>query len=115
VIAIDEVQYLSAEELGALITAVHRTTQLQLPLVLVGAGLPQVPALAGNAKSYAERLFTFPEIGALAPAEARQAVVNPAEAAGIGDTAFTVPLFDEFLKRAIPFELRENKPVRKRR
>ena len=83
VIAIDELQYLSVEELGALIMAVHRTTQLQLPLVLVGAGLPQLPGLAGNAKSYAERLFTFPEIGPLAPAEAQLAVANPADEAGV--------------------------------
>ena len=79
VIAIDEVQYLNAEELGALITAVHRTTQMQLPLVLVGAGLPQLPGLAGNARSYAERLFTFPEIGPLAAPEARFAITRPAE------------------------------------
>ena len=83
VIAIDELQYLGEHELGALIMAVHRTTQLQLPLVLVGAGLPQLPGLAGNAKSYAERLFTFPEIGPLAPAEARLAVTGPAEAEGV--------------------------------
>lgn len=83
VIAIDELQYLSEEELGALIMAVHRTTQLQLPLMLVGAGLPQLPALAGNAKSYAERLFTFPEIGPLAPQEAQLAVARPAEAVGV--------------------------------
>jgi AAA domain len=83
VIAIDEVQYLSEEELGALITGVHRTTQLQLPLVLVGAGLPQLPALAGSAKSYAERLFTFPEIGPLEPDEAKLAITRPAQAMGV--------------------------------
>jgi AAA ATPase-like protein len=83
VIAIDEVQYLSADELGALITAVHRTTQLQLPVVLVGAGLPQLPGLAGNARSYAERLFTFPEIGPLSAPEARFAITRPAEAQGV--------------------------------
>lgn len=83
VIAIDEVQYLSEEELGALIMGVHRTTQLQLPLVLVGAGLPQLPALAGSAKSYAERLFTFPEIGPLEPDEAKLAITRPAEAMGV--------------------------------
>jgi hypothetical protein len=79
VIAIDEVQYLSERDLAALITAIHRTTQRQLPLVLVGAGLPQLPALAGNAKSYAERLFTFPEIGSLPEREARLAVSRPAQ------------------------------------
>ena len=64
-LAIDEVQYLSSDELGALITAIHRTSQLNLPIVLIGAGLPQLPGLAGEAKSYAERLFDFPEIGSL--------------------------------------------------
>ena len=83
VVAIDELQYLSEEELGALIMAIHRTTQLQLPVVLVGAGLPQLPGLAGNAKSYAERLFTFPEIGPLARDEGRLAVTRPAEAEGV--------------------------------
>ncbi len=83
VMAIDEVQYLDTEELAALITAVHRTTQLQLPVVLVGAGLPQLPGLAGNARSYAERLFTFPEIGPLGASEARLAITRPAEAQGV--------------------------------
>lgn len=83
VVAIDELQYLSEDELGALIMAIHRTTQLQLPVVLAGAGLPQLPGLAGNAKSYAERLFTFPEIGPLARDEGRLAVTRPAEAEGV--------------------------------
>lgn len=83
IVAIDELQYLNEEELGALIMAIHRTTQLQLPVVLVGAGLPQLPGLAGNAKSYAERLFTFPEIGPLARDEGRLAVTRPAEAEGV--------------------------------
>jgi hypothetical protein len=82
-VAIDEVHYLSADELGALITAVHQMTQLQLPVVLVGAGLPQLPGLAGNARPYAERLFTFPETGPLAAAEARVAITRPAEAQGV--------------------------------
>jgi hypothetical protein len=82
-LAIDEVQYLTADELGALITAVHRTTQLNLPVVLVGAGLPQLPGLAGDAKSYAERLFDFPEIGSLSHEQAKSALVIPAEALGV--------------------------------
>src|SRR5262249_24731009 len=53
-LAIDEVQYLSTDELAALITAIHRATQQDLPVVLTGAGLPQLPGLAGDAKSYAE-------------------------------------------------------------
>ncbi len=79
-ISIDEVQYLSEVELAGLITAIHRTTQLELPVILVGAGLPQLPGLAGSAKSYAERLFDFPLIGSLSPDDARAALVIPASA-----------------------------------
>jgi len=82
-IAVDEVQYLSKEELAALITAIHRTTQLDLPVVLVGAGLPQLPGLAGAAKSYSERLFDFPEIGSLAADDARAALAIPANDRGV--------------------------------
>jgi len=82
-IAVDEVQYLSEEELSALIVAVHRTTQLNLPLVVAGAGLPQLPGLAGEARSYSERLFEFPEIGSLDDSDARGALEIPAAADGI--------------------------------
>jgi AAA ATPase domain len=82
-LAIDEVQYLAAEELAALISAIHRTVQLSLPVILVGAGLPQLPGLAGNAKSYAERLFDFPHIGSLGDTDARAVLVLPAEAQGV--------------------------------
>ncbi len=77
-LAIDEVQYLQSEELGAIIAAFHRTTQLELPVLLVGAGLPQLPGLAGDAKSYAERLFEFPTVGSLTPQEATLALRLPA-------------------------------------
>ena len=83
VIAIDEVQYLTADELAAVITAIHRTTQRNLPVVLVGAGLPQLPGLAGDAKSYAERLFDFPTIGSLGAEEATAALVIPAQQLGV--------------------------------
>ncbi len=82
-LAVDEVQYLAAEELAALITAIHRTTQQDLPVVLVGAGLPQLPGLAGDAKSYAERLFEFPQIGSLERDDARAAIVVPAADRGV--------------------------------
>lgn len=82
-LAVDEVQYLSAEELAALISAIHRTVQLRLPVILVGAGLPQLPGLAGNAKSYAERLFNFPEIGSLEKGEAKEVLSVPAAAEGV--------------------------------
>jgi len=62
---IDEIQYFDQKELGALIVAMHKLQQRQLPMVLVGAGLPILPGLAGEAKSYAERLFSFPKVGAL--------------------------------------------------
>jgi AAA ATPase domain len=82
-IAVDEVQYLDAEELAALITGIHRTVQLQLPVILVGAGLPQLPGLAGNAKSYAERLFDFPAIGSLQDDDARAVLAAPAREQGV--------------------------------
>lgn len=83
-LAIDEMQHLGEETFAALITALHRSTQKQLPLVLTGAGLPQLPGQAGLAKSYAERLFSFPVIGALDCAtEARGAVQQPIEAQGL--------------------------------
>jgi hypothetical protein len=81
--AIDEVQYLKEEELAALITAIHRTSQLDLPVVLVGAGLPQLPGLAGDAKSYAERLFDFPEVGSLDDQDSAAVLEVPANAEGV--------------------------------
>ena len=83
VIFLDEVQYLAEDQFAALISALHRCSQLKLPVTVVGAGLPQLRGLAGDAKSYAERLFDFPEIGALAPAEAKLAIVKPAEDEGV--------------------------------
>ena len=79
---IDEVQYLVEEDLRGLIVALHRVSQKGLPLVLFGAGLPQVAALAGEAKSYAERLFDYPAIGPLTPEAARQAVQEPIQEEG---------------------------------
>lgn len=78
----DEIQFLDRLELGALIGAVHRTVQRQLPITFAGAGLPQLPGLAGEAKSYAERLFRFPSIGELPDDEAREALTQPAKAEG---------------------------------
>lgn len=80
---VDELQYVEEEELAALITAMHRTAQRRLPVVLVGAGLPQLRGRMGNAKSYAERLFDFPEIGPLTDAEARIAIAKPAKEEGV--------------------------------
>lgn len=80
---IDELQYVDEEEFAALITALHKCAQSQLPIALIGAGLPQLVGRAGRAKSYAERLFEYPEIGALKDAEARKALVAPAERLGV--------------------------------
>lgn len=105
-IAVDELQYLDAIELGALISAIHRTTQLDLPVVVVGAGLPQLPGLAGEAKSYAERLFEFPEIGPLAPDDARAALIVPAQERGVDLSEEAV---DAIIERAqgYPYFLQE--------
>ena len=86
---IDEVQYLSSVELAAVIVACHEIAQRNLPFLFIGAGLPQVAALAGKAKSYAERLFDYPEVGPLETRDARSALVKPAEAEGVafGDGA----------------------------
>lgn len=83
-IFIDELQYVEEAQLAALITAMHRTEQRQLPVVLVGAGLPQLRGRMGNAKSYAERLFDFPQIGPLPPPAARRAIEKPLEDEGVG-------------------------------
>jgi AAA ATPase domain len=77
VMFVDELQYVEEEELAALITALHRAAQRRLPVTLVGAGLPQLRGRIGRAKSYAERLFDFPDIGALAPPEAAIAISKP--------------------------------------
>ena len=80
---VDELQYVDESELAALITALHRVTQRQSPVVLVGAGLPQLRARTGRARSYAERLFDFPEVGPLVPEAARKAIEKPAQAEGV--------------------------------
>ncbi len=82
-VLIDEIQYFSQKELGALIMAMHKVQQRQLPLVLLGAGLPILPGLAGESKSYAERLFSFPDIGALSEEDTAKALQEPAQAVGV--------------------------------
>lgn len=82
-ILMDELQYLTEKEFSSLIMAIHRINQNSLPLILIGAGLPQILGLAGNSKSYTERLFRFPQIGALDSADAVAAIVNPAKAEGV--------------------------------
>ena len=80
---VDELQYVKEDELAALITALHRTSQRGLPVTMVGAGLPQVRGRMGKAKSYAELLFEFPEIGPLSPEDAKLAIAKPARDEGV--------------------------------
>jgi len=80
---IDEIQYLSRADLSALIVGLHRVSQEQLPFMVAGAGLPSLPALAGQAKSYAERLFTFRSIDSLDQSEAEAALAAAADVEGV--------------------------------
>ncbi len=82
-IIIDEIQYLGEQDLAALIMAIHRVNQKQLPVVLFGAGLPQLRGKMGEAKSYVERLFDFPTVDALHPADASKAIAEPARREGV--------------------------------
>lgn len=82
-IIIDELQYLDEKELSAIIMATHRVSQKSLPLILIGAGLPQLVGKAGHSKSYAERLFSFPEIGALTKEDTIIALQEPVSALGV--------------------------------
>ncbi len=106
VLFIDELQYIENKQFAALISALHRCAQNKLPLTVVGAGLPQLRALAGNAKSYAERLFDYPFIGALTPSEAELAIVKPAQDEGV---AFTGPAVAEVISATggYPYFLQE--------
>jgi AAA ATPase domain len=82
-ITIDELHYVALPTLEALVTGLHRAAQLRLPITVAGAGLPSLAALTGEAKSYAERMFTFPVIGSLPPVQAREALVLPAADEGV--------------------------------
>ena len=105
-ILIDEIQYFDQNELGALIMAMHKVQQRQLPLVMLGAGLPILPGLAGESKSYAERLVSFPDVGALSEQDTAKALRDPAQAAGVD---FTAEALQEIfrLTKGYPYFLQE--------
>lgn len=105
-IFIDELQYVAETEFAALISALHRCSQQKLPVCVVGAGLPQLRGRAGNAKSYAERLFDFPELGPLPSQAARQALCKPAEQL---DVEFEPSAIDHIVAqtRGYPYFLQE--------
>ena len=106
VIFVDELQYVPEPQLAALITAMHRCAQRQVPVLLVGAGLPQLRGRMGDAKSYAERLFEFPEIGPLSADAAVRAITKPIEAEG---AEITVGAVERILAdtRCYPYFLQE--------
>jgi hypothetical protein len=106
VLFVDELQYVHQNQFAALISALHRCSQAQLPLTVVGAGLPQLRALAGKAKSYAERLFDYPVIGPLNEADAAYAIVKPAQEEG---AEFTNEAVKEIIvnTRGYPYFLQE--------
>lgn len=105
-IFVDELQYVEEEELASLITALHRCAQQQLPITLVGAGLPQIVGQTGRAKSYSERLFEFPEIGPLDATAARLALTAPAKKESV---TFEGKALEEILKqtKGYPYFLQE--------
>ena len=106
VLILDELQYLREQEFRALITALHAVGQKQLPLVLFGAGLPQLVGLAGKAKSYAERLFLFPAVGPLGLGEATDALQRPVKTQDVEFTEGALRLIFE-LTRGYPYFLQE--------
>ncbi|MBA4398135.1 MAG: AAA family ATPase [Syntrophus sp. (in: bacteria)] len=105
-ILIDEIQYFHQSELSALIMAMHKMQQRQLPLALIGAGLPILPGLAGESKSYAERLFSFPDIGPLSESDAAKALQDPVRAEGV---EFELAALEEIhrLTKGYPYFIQE--------
>lgn len=105
-IIIDELQYLSEEELSSLIMSIHKISQKSLPVVLIGAGLPQLVAKAGRAKSYAERLFDYPELGPLTKEDAKSALQAPVKHEG---ASFRQEAIDEIIRvtEGYPYFLQE--------
>ena len=105
-IIVDELQYMTEIEMSALIMAIHRVSQRNLPLVLIGAGLPQLVGLAGKSKSYAERLFVYPEVGALSLQDASLALQGPVSTQGVN---FTTEALAEIFRvtQGYPYFLQE--------
>lgn len=106
VFLIDEIQYLGPGELSALVMAKHQVNQRELPVVFAGAGLPQLPALTGEAQTYAERMFAWPEIGRLPGEAARDALVVPARAAGCAFDSAALDFIIDYTE-GYPFFLQE--------
>lgn len=95
---IDEIQYMKSEELGALISALHRTNQLGYPVMIVGAGLPKIYKMLSDEKSYSERLFLYKEIGSLSDEQCRKAVEEPAKRFNVSYTNEAIDKIIEITK-----------------
>lgn len=105
-VLVDELQYVSKVELAALIRAIHAVNQAGLPLILFGAGLPQLAGQAGDAKSYAERLFDFPRLDRLSQEDAYAAIRDPIEDEGASiDDEGLAEIFAQ--SRGYPYFLQE--------
>lgn len=106
ILFIDEIQYIKESEFSALIMALHKCSQKQLPVSVIGAGLPQLVGQAGKAKSYAERLFLYPEIGPLDESAAIKALTVPAKKLNV---EYTKSALDEILSKTkgYPYFLQE--------
>lgn len=105
-IIIDEIQYLEDHELSSLIMAIHKSIQRSLPVIVIGAGLPQLLGKAGNAKSYAERLFDYPQVGPLEDSDAISALQSPVKQQ---DVEFTTEAVEQILEitEKYPYFLQE--------
>lgn len=102
----DEVQLIERRDLQALVVAFHKTIQRGLPIAFVLAGLPLLPGLVGEAKSYAERIFTKPEIGSLPREAATRALTGPAKALGVTYDAAAVDRVLEYTE-GYPYFIQE--------
>lgn len=103
---IDEIQYMKAEELGALIAALHRSNQLGYPLMIVGAGLPKIYKMLADEKTYAERLFVYQEIGSLNFEQAKKAIEEPARKFNVTYTQEAVNRIAE-ISKGYPFFIQQ--------
>lgn len=82
-LVIDEIHMMNRKDFGILIMVMHKMQQLQLPVVMIAAGLPILMRLAGEAKTYAERLFSMPSIGHLSESQSAEALAAPMLTKGI--------------------------------
>ena len=80
---IDELQNMEMSVLSGIIVTLHKAAQDQLPIYLVGSGLPTIRALIGKSKTYAERMFVYENVGALSESETNEALQTPMKAAGV--------------------------------